>query len=74
MTSAKANEASSALVDYEAAQSVYEGLYAQRESISGVNLDEEAVNLTQYETAYQGAARYLSVVESLTNEIMELLV
>jgi flagellar hook-associated protein 1 FlgK len=67
-------EASSALVDHEAAQAVYEGLYAQREAISGVNLDEEAVNLAQYETAYQGAARYLSVVESLTDEIMELLV
>jgi flagellar hook-associated protein 1 FlgK len=67
-------EASSALVDHEAAQAVYEGLYAQREAISGVNLDEEAVNLTRYETAYQGAARYLSVVESLTDEIMGLLV
>ncbi|MBU0616147.1 MAG: flagellar hook-associated protein FlgK [Planctomycetes bacterium] len=66
-------EASAALVDHEAAQAVYEGLYAQREAISGVNLDEEAVNLVQYETAYQGAARYLSVVDSLTDEIMALL-
>jgi flagellar hook-associated protein 1 FlgK len=60
------------LTTYEAADVVYESLYAQREAISGVNLDEEAVNLAQYQTAYQGAARYLSVVESLTSEIMDL--
>jgi flagellar hook-associated protein 1 FlgK len=65
-------EASAALTTYEAADVVYESLYAQREAISGVNLDEEAVNLAQYQTAYQGAARYLSVVESLTSEIMDL--
>lgn len=66
-------EAAAALNDHEAASSVYEGLYAQRESLSGVNLDEEAINLTKYQTAYQGAARYLSVVNSLTAEIMALL-
>lgn len=66
-------EAAAALNDHEAASSVYEGLYAQRESLSGVNLDEEAINLTKYQMAYQGAARYLSVVNSLTAEIMALL-
>ncbi len=65
-------KASAALVDHDAAQAVYEGLYAQREALSGVNLDEEAVNLTRYEMAYQGAARYLSVVDSLASEIMAL--
>jgi len=65
-------EAAAAFTDHEASQTVYESLYAQREAISGVNLDEEAINLARYETAYQGAARYLSVVESLTDEIMDL--
>jgi flagellar hook-associated protein 1 FlgK len=66
-------EASAALTDHEAASSIYESLMAQREAISGVSLDEEAINLTKYETAYQGAARYLGVVDALTNEIMALL-
>ena len=66
-------ETAAALTDSEAAEAVYESLYSQREAISGVNLDEEALNLTKYETAYQGAARYLSVVDSLTDEIMALL-
>lgn len=66
-------EASAALTDHEAATAVYESLYAQREAVSGVNLDEEAINLSKFQMAYQGAARYLSVVDSLTNEIMALL-
>lgn len=66
-------EASAAFTDHEAASSIYESLMAQREAISGVSLDEEAINLTKYETAYQGAARYLGVVDALTDEIMALL-
>lgn len=66
-------EASAALTAHEAAYSIYESLVAQREAISGVSLDEEAINLSKFETAYQGAARYLGVVDALTNEIMALL-
>ncbi|MCB1692374.1 MAG: flagellar hook-associated protein FlgK [Pseudomonadales bacterium] len=38
---------------------------AQRESISGVNLDEEASNLLKYQQAYQAAARLVSAAESM---------
>ncbi|MBU0640605.1 MAG: flagellar hook-associated protein FlgK [Planctomycetes bacterium] len=63
---------SGALSQHEAADAVYSGLFAQREAISGVSLDEEAINLAKFEKAYQGATRYLSVVDSLTNELMAL--
>lgn len=66
-------EVSSALTDHEAASAVYDGLYAQREAISGVSIDEEALNLSKFEQAYQAAARYLSVVDQLTSEVMSLL-
>ena len=66
-------EAATALGNYEAEEAVYQNLVAQRESVSGVNLDEEALNLTRFETAYQGAARYLGVVDAITNELMNLL-
>ncbi len=65
-------QASAAQTDAEAADAVYTGLYAQREAISGVSLDEEAINLSQYQTAFEGAARYLSVVDEMTNEILAL--
>ncbi|MGE3180417.1 MAG: flagellar hook-associated protein FlgK [Phycisphaerae bacterium] len=64
--------AGNARVQFDAAEAVYESLQAQRESVSGVSLDEEAINLTKYQTAFQGAARYLSVVDQLTNDVISL--
>lgn len=66
-------EASGARTDAESADAVYSALFAQRETISGVSLDEEAINLTQFQTAYQGAARYLTVVDQMTTELLQLI-
>lgn len=57
---------------YEASDAVYSSLLAQRESISGVSLDEEAINLTLFERSFQGAARYLSVLDTLSTAVLEL--
>jgi flagellar hook-associated protein 1 FlgK len=56
--------------DSAAAGAVFSSLQAQRESVSGVNLDEEAISLTVYERAFQGASRYLTVVDSMTQELL----
>lgn len=56
----------------EAADTVYSSLLAQREATSGVSLDEEAINLTKYERAFQGASRFLNVLDSLSDEILSL--
>jgi flagellar hook-associated protein 1 FlgK len=45
---------------------------AQRESVSGVSLDEEAVNLLQYQRAYEAAARFLKIADELTQTILSL--
>lgn len=51
-----------------------EGLLSQatqaRESISGVNLDEEAANLLKYQQAYQAAAQVISVTSSLFDTLL----
>ncbi|NLF29983.1 MAG: flagellar hook-associated protein FlgK [Planctomycetes bacterium] len=52
---------------------VFQSLTAQRESLSGVSIDEEAVNLMQYQRAFQGASRFISVVNELLNELMNTL-
>jgi flagellar hook-associated protein 1 FlgK len=70
---ALAVEAAAARSAQEAADAVYSSLLAQREAISGVSLDEEAINLTKFEQAFQGATRYISVVQSLGDEVMALL-
>ena len=43
---------------------------AERESVSGVNLDEEAAKLIQLQQAYQAAARVITVSNSLFEEIL----
>ncbi len=45
---------------------------AQREAVSGVSLDEEAVNLLQYQKAYEAAARFLKVADEMTQTILSL--
>lgn len=66
-------EAATAQSDFEAADAVYNGLVAQREAVSGVNVDEEAINLMRFETAYQGAARYVNVLDQTADELLRLL-
>ncbi|MEE9243808.1 MAG: flagellar hook-associated protein FlgK [Mycobacterium sp.] len=56
----------------DASTSVLGSLRAQKENISGVSLDEEAIELIKFERAFQGAARFVSVVDRLTNEMLAL--
>ncbi|MBC8108038.1 MAG: hypothetical protein H7Z14_15730, partial [Anaerolineae bacterium] len=67
-----ATSASSAKNSAEAATVVQQTLQAQRESLSGVSLDEEAVNLMRQQRAYQGAARLITVVNELMDEMMNM--
>ena len=45
---------------------------AQRAAVSGVSLDEEAINLLQYQKAYEAAARFLKVADEMTQTILSL--
>lgn len=44
----------------------------QRAAISGVSLDEEAINLLQYQKAYEAAARFLKIADEMTQTILSL--
>lgn len=67
-----ATASAEALGAAEATSSVLSALQVQKESISGVNLDEEAIALVKYERSFQGAARFISVVDQLLQEVMAL--
>lgn len=43
---------------------------ATRESISGVNLDEEAANLLRYQQAYQAAAQVITVANAMFDTLL----
>ncbi len=57
----------------EAHDAVTTSLSTQRESISGVSLDEETIMLLKLERSFQGAARFTSVVDQLIEEMLGLL-
>ncbi len=57
---------------HEASDIIFGSLTAQRESLSGVNLDEEAIAMVSYQRAYQGAARFLNVVDEMMQTLLTL--
>ena len=57
-------------IEYEANTSFLTQLTLKRESVSGVNLDEEAANLILYQRAYEASARYLGVVDQMLNVLV----
>ncbi|HEY9397688.1 MAG TPA: flagellar hook-associated protein FlgK [Burkholderiales bacterium] len=46
---------------------------AARESISGVNLDEEAANLLRYQQAYQASGKVIAIAGTLFDSILEIM-
>lgn len=43
-----------------------------RESVSGVSMDEEMVNLIQFQRAYEAAARYISTVDQVMQTLINM--
>ncbi len=56
----------------QAAGIVRASLENQRASVSGVSVDEESINLLTYQRQYQGAARFITVVDELTQTLLAL--
>lgn len=54
------------------ASTVLQTLSDQRESLSGVSLDEESVNLMQQQKAFEGAARVISTVNDMLDTLLQL--
>jgi flagellar hook-associated protein 1 len=63
-------DAGAAQTRASAAGTVRESLEAQRQAVSGVSLDEEAINLLNYQRMYQGAARFITAVDELTQTLL----
>ena len=47
-------------------------LTTQRDSLSGVSLDDEAANLTQYQRSYQAAAKVFTIVDTMMASALNL--
>lgn len=57
---------------FKTSQLVSEQLVNQRESIIGVNLDEEAVNIVKFQQAFEAASRSLNTANELITTIINL--
>lgn len=45
---------------------------AQRDAVQGVSLDEEAINLLQYQKAFEAASRFIKIADEMTQMILSL--
>jgi flagellar hook-associated protein 1 FlgK len=67
-----ATEVRDAQDNFELQSMRMEDITELRASISGVNLDEEAVKLMQYQASYEAASRVISVTNNLLGQLMEI--
>lgn len=55
----------------EVSQSIANNVEKDRTSVSGVNLDEEAAKLLQYQQAYQASAKMLQIAQSIFDTLLQ---
>ncbi len=60
-----------AQINAQASQAVLDVSVNQRDSISGVNLDEEATKLVQYQQAYSASAKLVSVSQTIFDTLLQ---
>ncbi len=53
-------------------QTFQDRLTADRDAVSGVDINQEMLQMMQTERAYQAAARYLSTTDRMLEELMQL--
>lgn len=56
----------------ESGSIVKESLAAQIQAVSGVSLDEEAINLMSYQRQFQAAARFISVIDETLQVLLSI--
>jgi flagellar hook-associated protein 1 FlgK len=62
--------AHSAEINLNAQRAIRDQAVAARESVAGVNLDEEAANLVRFQQIYQAAAQVISVANDLFDSLL----
>lgn len=69
-TSDVGSKAHSADLVSDTAQALYTQAYNRNQETSGVNLDEEAANMLQFQQAYQAASRIISVANEIFDTLL----
>ncbi|CAG1065604.1 Flagellar hook-associated protein 1 [uncultured bacterium] len=61
-----------AKINYEAQSKFTQELRAAKEAVSGVSIEEEAINLVKLQRAYEAAAKVMSTVDQMMDTILRL--
>jgi flagellar hook-associated protein 1 FlgK len=65
-----ATQTSNAGTNSDAATQTQSALQSQQQSVSGVSQDEEAINVIQEQTAYQGAAQVINAINQMMQTLL----
>ena len=57
-------------INYDVEKTLLDNSVASRESLSGVNLDEEAADLIRFQQAYQALARIIQTSQTLFESLL----
>ena len=66
------NKVQEATVQYEHQSEMETLMQNYRESVSGVSLDEEMVNLVTFQHAYEAAAKMITTVDEMMQTIIQM--
>jgi flagellar hook-associated protein 1 len=66
------NDVSNGSAELSSSQLILNQLQDQRGSISGVNLNEEAANMLQYQNAYDAAAHVVTTINDMLNTVINM--
>ncbi len=66
------SDAQHASINKDAAVALNKTLTEQMQSVSGVDMDQELMNLMKYQTSYQASAKIISTVDQMLNTLLNL--
>jgi flagellar hook-associated protein 1 FlgK len=72
MINVLATTASQATNDAQSTLDIVNTLQAQQQSISGVSIDNETINMMQQQRAFQGAAQLISTINTMMTSLMDM--
>lgn len=72
LVSSIGNQTQQAQVGQQSQQTLLSQAQDARDSLSGVNLDEEAANLLRYQQAYQAVAKVMTTAQTLFNSLLSI--
>ena len=70
LTARAGTEARHAALGLEGQSAIHDQIVAERESVSGVNLDEEAADMMRFQQAYQAAAQVISTADTMFQTLL----